>query len=611
MSPGPSEFPASNDPSLLVFDGDCRFCRKSVARLHRWAGRRFPAKPSQEIEPGFAGISCADAEGALQYIDRTGARHQAAAAVFRCMEEQGISRLPWALYRQVPLFARICEFAYRHVASNRAAISRVEFALAGPSLEPPTYDMAMGLFLRGLGLVFAVAFVSLGVQLPGLIGSGGMLPAEELVARVGQAGVGWAQFPSVFRLGASDPVLQAGWLAGALAGLLAAAGVLQAPALLLAWMLYLSFCSIGGPFLSFQWDALLLEAGLLGVLAASWRPWVRGPGQSHPAVARWLLWWLLFRLMFASGVVKLASGDPSWAGLTALGHHFETQPLPLAAAWWAHHLPDLAHMSMTVGMFALELVLPFAIFLPRRCRLAAAAGLTALQAGIVLTGNYGFFNLLSLLLVLLLVDDHTLRRPAALARLPAWRCGLCVTVALPLVLLSTTALLGQLRLLPPGGRPRPLAEAIAPFRAVNSYGLFAVMTRERREITLEGSADGVEWKPYVFRWKPGDPLRAPGFAGPHMPRLDWQMWFAALGTVRQNPWFIAFGHRLLTGSPEVAALLESNPFPETPPRYIRARIQRYRFSSPEEKSATGVWWVTGPATTYLPPVSLENFRNAF
>jgi predicted DCC family thiol-disulfide oxidoreductase YuxK len=603
------------DGPLLIFDGECRFCRKSVARLRRWAGQDIPARASQEIEPGTAGITCAEAESAVQYIDRAGRRHQAARAVFTCMAEHGISRLPLFAYQVIPGFARVMEWGYRLVARNRATFSRVEFALAGPSLEPATYDTAMGLFLRGLGLVFALAFVSLGVQVSGLYGLGGIWPVSDVLGQAAERGLTWGRLPSVFWLGCGPAALQSAWILGTLAGLLVAAGVAQAPLLFIAWALYLSFCSVGGPFLNFQWDALLLECGILGALAAGWRWWTPSIAQRHPAVARGLLLWLLFRLMFFSGAVKLASGDTAWSGLTALGHHFETQPLPNPLSWHAHHLPDWIHLAATAGMFAVELILPFAIFLPRRARLSAAAAFTALQLGILATGNYGFFNLLTLLLVAVLLDDETLQR----LRLPGARAvpdRLCPTRTLPALVWAVPVLLFsalhfqflfRLDLTPPSFVTSALG-VLQPLRSINSYGLFATMTRDRPEIRVQGSDDGVVWKDYTFRWKPGDLHRAPPVLIGSMPRLDWQMWFAALGDVRNNGWFVSFAKRLLEGSPDVLALMESNPFPDRPPTYVRALLEDYRFTTPGERDATGAWWHATARRTYLPPVSLESFQ---
>lgn len=601
---------------LVVFDGDCRFCHRAVARLRRWAGAEIPARAYQELEPGFAGISCAEAERAVQYIDAAGVRHQAAAAVVEALAAHGGPRWPQWIYQNVPVLARWMEAVYGWVARHRQGISAWERALDGPAMAPPTYDTAMGWWVRGVGLMFAVAFASLGAQAEGLYGARGVWPVAEWLGGAARAGAGIAEVPSVFWAGAGDAVLQAVWVGGLVCGLAAAAGILQGPMLMGAWVAYLSFAAVGGPFMSFQWDALLLECGVLAMLGAGWGWRTRGGPCRHPALLRWMVWWVLFKLMFFSGVVKLASGDRAWSTLAALGYHFETQPLPNPPAWWMHHLPEIIQAGMVAGMFVIQLVLPWLIVLARRLRRLAAVGFAALQLGIMATGNYGFFNLLGLLLVLTLVDDDLLRRVvgrkagAASGRPGRVRSGLCLAWAVPVMVFAVFQTAWAFR-----WEARPLGllaeamNALQPLRSINSYGLFAVMTQRRPEITLQGSADGVVWKDYVYAWKPGPMDRPPPWVPPgHMPRLDWQMWFAALGDLRRNPWLANLARRLLEGAPEVEALLAENPFPDKPPLYVRAVVHDYRFTTPEERVATGTWWKATYAGIYLPPVRLEDFR---
>lgn len=376
----------------LIFDGECGFCRRSVVRLRRWAGEEIPARPYQEVEPGFAGISCAEAERAVQYVDGEGVRYSAAAAIVEALAAHGGPRWPRWVYRHVPGVAWVAEAVYGQIARNRQVISSWERRVDGLGTEVPTYDGVMGGWVRWMGVMFAVAFISLGVQVEGLYGREGVWPMADFLRRAEVAGAGWPQVPSVFWWGAGDGVLRAVWMGGALAGLLAAAGVMQGPMLLVAWAGYLSFVAAGGPFLNFQWDALLLECGVLAMLGARWGLWTRGWGLRHAVLWRWLVWWVLFKVMFFSGVVKLASGDVAWSGLTALSYHFETQPLPNPLAWWMDQLPESVLAALCAGMFGLELVLPLAMVLGRRGRLLAAAGFTLLQVGILLTGNYGFFR---------------------------------------------------------------------------------------------------------------------------------------------------------------------------------------------------------------------------
>jgi len=322
---------------------------------------------------------------------------------------------------------------------------------------------------------------------------------------------------------------------------------------------------------------------------------------------------LLFRLMFSSGVVKLASGDPTWRSLTALRYHYETQPLPTRAAWYFHQLPGGFQDLSVLVMFFIELCLPFLIFGPKYLRITAAAGITFLQVLIFITGNYGFFNLLAIALCLLLVDDSSWPKrwgPSGnerrATRLKPWPKSIQVSLAVFIVLMSlvqVTALFSQRFQWPaPIGY---LIQASGPFYIVNSYGLFAVMTTIRPEIIIEGSSDSNTWLPYEFKYKPGDLKRAPMQVAPYQPRLDWQMWFAALGNYKNNPWFLNFMVRLLQGSPEVLKLLANNPFPERPPRYIRATLYRYRFTDFAARRREGTWWQREKMWPYVPPLSLR------
>jgi hypothetical protein len=387
------------------------------------------------------------------------------------------------------------------------------------------------------------------------------------------------------------------------------AGYLERLALALLYVLYLSFSLAGQEFLSFQWDALLLEAGFLAIFF--------GHTSVTQKTVAWLYRWLAFRLYFLSGLVKLASHDPTWRGLSALDFHYWTQPLPTIVAWYVDKLPRAFQHASTWVVLAVELGAPFLMFAPRRIRLFGAGLLLALQALIVVTGNYTFFNLLAAAITLFLFDDQALRglvwtprriresvlfEPTRTGRLGRLAAAMLTLLILPLGLVRILENVRAQRL------PEPidtLARYASPFQVINSYGLFAVMTTERLEIVVEGSDDGQSWQAYEFPYKPGDVTRAPRWAAPYQPRLDWQMWFAALSDYRTNPWFVAFVERLLEGSPEVLALLEKNPFPDHPPRYVRALTYDYKFSTWEEHRTAGTWWHREPHGQYLPTVGLR------
>ncbi|HVV70194.1 MAG TPA: lipase maturation factor family protein, partial [Verrucomicrobiae bacterium] len=477
-----------------------------------------------------------------------------------------------------------------------------------------------------------VAFGSLWLQVSGLIGKDGIMPATDLMSQarrfVDAEAMGLGRFhllPTLCWFGAPDWFLRLQCGAGCGLALLLMAGVAQPLCLGLLWVLYLSLTSVGSDFLAFQWDNLLLETGFLAIFLAPCQ-WLPQPSRERapPGTAIWLLRVLLFKLMFLSGVVKLTSEDSSWRNLSALSYHYQTQPLPTWIAWYAAQLPLWFQKASCALMLLIELVVPFLIFLPRRVRLFGAAALALLQILILLTGNYTYFNWLTLALCLLLCDDFFLGRfwpwkrsspvqdktapPSAWGLANRAMRALVAFVFIGLALIQISVALGQD---PSWLRPaRALERWLGPFRTVNSYGLFAVMTTERPEIIVEGSVDGQVWNEYQFPYKPGDLTRRPRFVAPFQPRLDWQMWFAALGTYRQNPWFLDFCVRLLQNSPDVVKLLQVNPFPASPPRYVRAQRYEYRFTTLEERARTGAWWKRSYRGIYLPPVSLEMLQKA-
>jgi len=494
----------------------------------------------------------------------------------------------------------------------------------GDDLRPSRYQLTRWLFLRGLGVVYLFAFASLWVQLDGLIGSRGILPAkpwlEAVAARYGELAV--LRAPTLAWLWASDAALNALGAAGMVLSVMLILGAAPRVAAVLLWMLYLSLFTVGRVFLSFQWDILLLETGFIAILFAP--AGLRPRLVDESAVARtplWLLRWLLFRLMFLSGLVKLTSGDDSWWKLTALSFHYETQPLPAWTSWYAHNLPLWLHRASAVLMFAIELVVPLLIFAPRRLRCRACIALLGLQLAIMASGNFGYFNILTCLLCVVLLDDGYLagllprRLTLAVAaagssprspRSRRWSLGdyALGLSACVLVTMSLGQAYGRVYGYERVSMPlRRVLSVMAPFHLTNAYGLFTVMTKSRSEILIEGSDDGTRWREYEFRWKPGDPAVRPRFVAPHQPRLDWQMWFAALGDYRHNPWLISFMQRLLEGSAPVIGLLKANPFPRAPPRYIRAMLYDYRFTSAPTRRAEGLWWKREFKRPYTPVLS--------
>ena len=601
---------------LVVFDGDCGFCRFWIARWRHRSGEIADYEPAQnpDIRRRFPDIPHERFPRAVQLIEVDGRVTEAAEAVCRLLALGGLRAPLWA-YEHVPGIAAVTELAYRVVAGHRPFWAAVTTLLWGRVTEPSTYARATWLFLRVLGIVYLIAFWSLGDQIRGLSGHDGILPADRYMAGA-RALTGLSRFwllPTLTWASASDLSLQALCIGGGALASLLAAGILPSIVLPLLWLTYLSLSIVGREFLSYQWDALLLEAGFLAIFLA---PLTRVDRLRNladpPRMAVRLMLWLLFRLTVGSGIVKLTSGDPTWHNLTALAFHFETQPIPTPIAWYAHRLPLWFLKGSTLAVFVTEIGLPFLIVAPRRLRALAFVPLVALQAFIALTGNYTFFNLLTAALCLFLLDDAALGSWGGIQRgrvTGRMRRGLLVAVAVTTVPVSAVAFTTALGIEPPGAAlVDPLANLMAPFRSVNAYGLFAVMTTSRPEIVLEGSEDGSTWVEYEFRYKAGDVHRRPPWVAPHQPRLDWQMWFAALSRFDNERWFQNFCVRLLEADQEVLRLLERDPFDGRKPRYIRGVLYRYRFSSAEARRRDGVWWTRERLGEYSPVLSLDPAR---
>ncbi len=496
----------------------------------------------------------------------------------------------------------------------------LEIAMAdAPPLS--SHTIVRWIFLRGIGLVYLIAFASVFVQVLGLIGSQGILPANLFLKEAAQnAGpIPFLTCPTFFWLNCSDAALRLLAGTGILFSFLVIAGVCTGPLLFLLWFMYLSIVTVGGDFMSFQWDVLLLEAGFLAVFYSHFKlldlPWKFANQPKLPApssVVLWLLRLLLFKLMFSSGCVKLLSGDIFWQNFSALNYHYWTQPLPTPLAWFAAQLPEWFQKLSVVCMFFIELIVPWFIFAPGRFRLIAALLFVVFQLLIALTGNYTFFNLLTIILCVLLLDDRTVRKfvPGAFAD-----SIISATVTKPptpltrvklSILVATIALLTLARNIPVTPEPiRYFSYLISPWCLVNGYGLFAVMTTSRKEIIVEASEDGANWQAYQFYFKPGDLRRAPSWVAPYQPRLDWQMWFAALGTRRDSPWFAHFVLRLLQGAPDVRLLLKNEPFNGRIPKFVKASLYDYEFTDWQELTKTGAWWKRKYVGLFFPVASLR------
>jgi predicted DCC family thiol-disulfide oxidoreductase YuxK len=620
---------------VLVFDGDCGFCRFWVARWRRRTGDRVRYQPFQDPDTAerFPQIPVERFVRAVHLVEPGGGSSSGARAVFRLLTlspapsnpVKEVGRLLLFAYDRLPLAARVSEAAYRVIADHRSLFGWLTTWLWGRVKEPSTYAVAAWAFRRLLALTYLVAFASLATQIIGLVGEDGIEPARTYLERVrefaDQSEIGVDRFrrwPTLLWFHAGDRALQFLCLGGAGLAALLLVGLAPLAILPLLWLAYLSLFVVGAGFLSYQWDTLLLETGFLAIFVAPLAVRDRlSAAPDPPRSSRWLLWWLIVRLMVGSGAIKLASGDPTWRHLTALTFHFETQPIPTPVAWYAHQLPAWIDRSATAVMLGIELLAPLLIVLPRRPRALAAILLAGLQAAFAVTGNFAFFNLLSASLCVLLVDDAALGRLVRRRWLPAvdvkrlegrgaggWLRLAVACVVLPVSVLAFARSFGA----DLGGAPivSRLEDLMAPARSVNTYGLFAVMTTTRTEIVIEGSDDGLTWSAYEFRYKPGDVGRPLPWVAPHQPRLDWQMWFAALGDWETEPWLHDFCARLLEGSPSVLRLVGDNPFQGRRPRYLRAVRYRYRFA--DAASGRRDWWAREPLDDYSPVLSLDSVQ---
>ena len=496
------------------------------------------------------------------------------------------------------------------------------------------------IFLRALGLIYFSAFFSLVFQIRGLIGTQGILPCNEYLEAVArQFGVARFWFaPTLLWFSTGPHMLGAICWVGMIASLLAVLNVWPRATLFLCLVCFLSFVSAAQDFSGYQSDGMLLEAGFISLFFAP-PGFLPGLGRAHPPsrASLFLLQWEWFRIYFESGMVKLASGDSEWRNFTAMDEYYQNGPLPTWIGWYVQHLPHWFHAFATGATLGLELGLVFMLFLPRRWRIACFFIVTAWQVPVILTANYTFLNYLVLVLGFLLLDDRFLLRimpgrwrayitptpipipppgvPAeknvesqdsdsslaprkSLRPLQALRLSLTSVILIWIFYATTVQMIWIIS--PRLPLPTSPIAALDPFRIANRYGLFAMMTRGRWEIEFQGSNDGQTWVAYPFRYKPQDPSQRPRIYAPYQPRFDWNLWFASLGSWRENMIVPSTEERLLAGSPDVLALFAGNPFPQAPPQQVRAVLWQYWFTTLEEKRATGMWWKRKLIGLYAP-----------
>ena len=472
------------------------------------------------------------------------------------------------------------------------------------ALDAPDLTIARWLIERGLGAIYAIAFVVAARQFPPLAGERGLTPATRLLAVVP-----FRRTPSIFHWRYSDRLLVGvSWFGAALAVavLLGLPQLMPLPLTMLVWFvlwaLYQSIVNIGGTWYGFGWESMLLEAGFLAIFL--------GNAQVAPPLIVLLAYrWMGFRVEFGAGLIKVR-GDPCWRQLRCMDYHHETQPMPNPLSWHAHRTPRGFHRLEAVGNFVAQLVLPFGLFMPQPVATLAALLMIATQGYLILTGNYAWLNWLTLVVLIGAIGDPVARAvlplgPAPVyAETPPWFAGLVLALGLLVIVLSVRP---AMNLLSPN---QAMNASFDPLHLVNTYGAFGTVSRERYEVIVEGT-DVAElhrdtvWREYEFPGKPGDPHRRPPQVAPYHYRLGWLLWFVPLSPAYGEGWLSALLLRLLEGDAGTRRLLRHDPFPEIPPTHVRARLVHYRFTTRQERRATGDWWVRRPVADLVPPVRLR------
>ena len=498
---------------------------------------------------------------------------------------------------------------------NETAARAILGVVAEPS-PPPAYWLTRFMMLRLLGLAYACAFLVAAFQIRPLVGAHGLTPAaplfNELAQRVGGRWPAFLRWPSVFWLDGSDGFLVGIAWAGVVLSLVLLAGYANAILLFVLWFLYMSFLPAGQDWYGFGWEIQLCETGFLAAFLCPLldpRPF---PARPPPVPVVWLFRWLIFRIMLGAGLIKVR-GDSCWRDLTCLRFHYETQPVPGPLSRMFHFLPNPVHTLGALFNHLVELVAPAFAFCPRPWRHAAGFLFVAFQGFLILSGNLSFLNYLTIVPALACFDDSLWRRI-----LPARLCAAADRAAAgaqrsrpqsvaTILVVSVVALLSIDPIANLFSTRQVMNTSFTRLHLVNTYGAFGSVGRERAEIVFQGSSDekltgASVWKEYEFKCKPGDPRRRPCLMSPYHYRLDWLMWFAAMGTPDEYPWTLHLAWKLLQNDRDTLSLIASDPFPDTPPRWVRASLYRYRFAPP----GTGVWWTREYLRPWLPPLRADD-----
>jgi hypothetical protein len=472
----------------------------------------------------------------------------------------------------------------------------------------PDYWLGRMVLQRGVAAIYLIAFVAAALQFRALIGEHGMLPVPRFLARQ----TFW-RAPSLFHLRYSDRLFAGvSWLGAALAAAIVAGAADLAPvwAAMLAWLalwaLYLSIVNVGQTWYGFGWESLLLEAGFLMIFLGNDRV-------APPVLTLWMARLLLFRVEFGAGLIKMR-GDPCWRDLTCLYYHHETQPMPGPLSWFFHHLPRPLHRVEVAGNHFAQLVVPFGLFAPQPVASAAAGIVVVTQLWLVASGNFAWLNWVTIMLAFSAIEDSAFRVLFTVPAHPAWPAPplwfaiLVMAFAAAVLFMSYWPVRNMLS-------PRQrMNMSFNPFHLVNTYGAFGSIGRIRREVVIEGTdgariTDETEWKEYEFKGKPGGVRRLPRQWAPYHLRLDWLMWFAAISPGYAQPWLKPFMERLLRNDRSTLRLLRRNPFPDSPPRYVRAQLYEYRFTTFAELRHDRAWWHRTLIGQYVRPMTLAKVMN--
>lgn len=460
------------------------------------------------------------------------------------------------------------------------------------------------LLLRSTGVISLVAFLVALNQFKPLLGERGILPVRLFVERVP-----FRAAPSLFYFWPKDAAFTAAAWLGIALSCIAITGIAERCSTWVSvvlwaviYVLYLSFVNVGQTFYGFGWESILLECCFFAMFL--------GSGRIVPHIASiWMFRWLLFRIMFGAGLIKMR-GDACWRDLTCLNYFYETQPMPNPLSWYLHWAPQWVNKGGVLFNHFAELIVPFFFFLPQP--IAGIAGVITIlfQLSIIISGNLSWLNWMTLFLAFSTIDAKFLhvssRMPDLLTPSAAFQ-WVNIAVAAIVALLSIPVVINMVS---PG---QVMNTNYNPLHLVGSYGAFGSITRPRYEVVVEGTDSetltrSTEWRAYEFKAKPTDVKRMPPQIAPYHLRLDWLMWFAALGSYADNPWFVNFMAKLLEGDRPVLSLLRYNPFPNQPPKFVRAQLYEYHFTTPEERRKSGDWWKRSYTRQYFPAISLDDPR---